>query len=278
MSNRERSSSSIWERPEPGSRRPRHTREQIAATALAIADSEGFEAVSMRRIARELGAGTMTLYHYVRTKDELIDLMDNAIMGEVLIPEGEMPDTWREALRAIARRSRAAFERHPWALQALDGARGGPNGMRHFEQSLAAVASLDLDVRAKLELIAVVDDYVFGFVFRSVAVSAALSATLHEEIIDQLLPYFDAQIGSGEYPQHRGALRRRRRARDLAARGRDDDLREPLRVRPRAPARRARREPRRADRGQNLVQPAVAMRSKNSLASPGPGGLTRPSA
>ena len=207
MSNQDRRSArqkrrldSIWERPEPGSRRPRHTREQIAATALAIADSEGFEAVSMRRIARELGAGTMTLYHYVRTKDELIDLMDNAIMGEVLIPEGEMPDTWREALLAIARRSRAAFERHPWALQALDGARGGPNGMRHFEQSLAAVASLDLDVRAKLELIAVVDDYVFGFVFRSSAVSAALSATLHEEIIDQLLPYFDAQIGSGEYP------------------------------------------------------------------------------
>ena len=91
--------SSIWDRPEPGSRRPRHTREQIAAAALAIADREGFEAVSMRRVAAEVGAGTMTLYHYVRTKDDLIDLMDDAIMGEVLIPDGELPATWREAMR-----------------------------------------------------------------------------------------------------------------------------------------------------------------------------------
>ena len=154
----------------------------------------------MRRIAREFGAGTMTLYHYVRTKDELIDLMDDAIMGEVVIPDGELPGTWREALAAIARRSRQVFARHPWALQALDGARGGPNGMRHFEQSLAAVASLDIDVRSKLELIAIVDDYVFGFVFRSGAISAALSASLHEEIMEELLPHFATQIHSGEYP------------------------------------------------------------------------------
>src|SRR5215207_5547112 len=66
----------IWARPEPGERRPAHTREKIAETAIAIADAEGFEAVSMRRIAAELGAGTMTLYHYVRTKDELVALMD----------------------------------------------------------------------------------------------------------------------------------------------------------------------------------------------------------
>jgi AcrR family transcriptional regulator len=207
MSNQDRRSArhqrrldSIWERPEPGSRRPRHTREQIAATALAIADSEGFDAVSMRRVARELGAGTMTLYHYVRTKDELMDLMDDAIMGEVLVPEGELPGTWREAMAAIAHRSREVFVRHPWALQALDGARGGPNGMRHFEQSLAAVASLDIDARAKLELIAIVDDYVFGFVFRSGAVAAAFEPTVHAEVIEELLPHFEAQIRSGEYP------------------------------------------------------------------------------
>jgi AcrR family transcriptional regulator len=196
----ERRLDSIWERPEPGSRRPRHTREQIANAALAIADREGFDAVSMRRVASELGAGTMTLYHYVRNKDELVDLMDDAIMGEVLIPAGELPKTWREAIAAIARRSRAVFLRHPWALQALDGARGGPNGMRHFEQSLAAVASLDIDARAKFELIAMVDDYVFGFVFRAGAAAAAFEATGHEEIIEELLPHFEAQIRSGEYP------------------------------------------------------------------------------
>jgi AcrR family transcriptional regulator len=199
MSNRDRTSS-IWERPEPGARRPRHTREQIAAAALAIADRDGFEALSMRRVAAEIGAGTMTLYHYVRTKDDLVDLMDDAIMGEVLIPAGELPATWREAMRAIAHHSYGAFLRHPWALKALSGARGGPNGMRHFEQSLAAVASLDLDVRAKLELMAIVDDYVFGFVYRSGEMAESFSATATEEAIEELLPHFEAQVHSGEYP------------------------------------------------------------------------------
>jgi AcrR family transcriptional regulator len=204
MSNRDRART-IWQRPEPGARRPRHTREQIAAAALAIADREGFEAVSMRRVAAEVGAGTMTLYHYVRTKDDLVDLMDDAIMGEVLVPDGELPATWREAVGAIARRSHAAFIRHPWALGALSGSGGGPNGMRHFEQSLASVASLDIDMTAKLDLIALVDDYVFGFVFRTSQMEEAFSDTVGEETIAELLPHFEAQIRSGDYP-HIAAL------------------------------------------------------------------------
>ena len=193
--------SSIWDRPEPGARRPRHTREQIAAAALAIADREGFEAVSMRRVAAEIGAGTMTLYHYVRTKDDLVDLMDDAIMGEVLIPDDELPASWREAMRAIARRSHETFLRHPWAMQAMSGSRGGPNGMRHFEQSLAAVSSLAIDGREKLQLIAIVDDYVFGYVFRTGEVAASFSEMAKEEVIAELMPYFEAQLATGEYPQ-----------------------------------------------------------------------------
>src|ERR1700749_1700255 len=85
----------IWVRPAPGQRKPTLSRERIAATALQIADAEGFEAVSMRRIASELGAGTMTLYHYVKTKDELIALVGDTIMGELVIGADELPDGWR---------------------------------------------------------------------------------------------------------------------------------------------------------------------------------------
>src|SRR5919199_3069026 len=81
----------IWTRPEPGQRKPRFTREQLAAAALAIADEEGLDAVTMRRVADALGAGTMTLYHYVQSKDELLILMADAMMGELLVPDGEMP-------------------------------------------------------------------------------------------------------------------------------------------------------------------------------------------
>lgn len=188
----------IWTRPEPGSRRATHTREQIAASAIAIADAEGFEAVSMRRVARELGAGTMTLYHYVRTKDDLVTLMDDALMGEILVPDGELPmDDWRTALTAIATRTRAAFRRHPWSFEAMGDASGGPNGMRHFEQSLAAVASTGLDAKGQLELITLVDDYVFGYVIRELRIPKAPDL---QEMPPAIVQFFTGLLATGEYP------------------------------------------------------------------------------
>ena len=105
----------------------------------------------MRRVAAEIGAGTMTLYHYVRTKDELDRPDGRRDHGRrSLIPDGELPGHWREAIEMIGRRSHEVFQRHPWALQALTDAQGGPNGLRHFEQSLAAVSTLDADTATKI--------------------------------------------------------------------------------------------------------------------------------
>jgi len=92
----------IWMRPAPGTRQPKLTRERIAEVALALADAEGFEEVSMRRIATELEVGTMTLYYYVKTKDDLIALMDDAIASAIVIPAEELPKTWRAAILRIA--------------------------------------------------------------------------------------------------------------------------------------------------------------------------------
>ncbi len=79
----------VWTRADRHVRKPRFNRDDIAAAAIRIADAEGFEAVSMRRLAAELDAGTMTLYHYVRTKDELLTLVFDVLMGEVALPPGE---------------------------------------------------------------------------------------------------------------------------------------------------------------------------------------------
>jgi AcrR family transcriptional regulator len=125
----------IWLRPEPSGRKPRYSRAAIASTALGIADTEGFDAVTMKRIASELGAGTMTLYYYVRNKADIVALMQDAIFEDVLVPEGELPAGWREAETLIARRSRDAFVGHPWAVSSLNQAQFGPNAMRHYEQS-----------------------------------------------------------------------------------------------------------------------------------------------
>src|ERR1700728_2329250 len=93
------------------------SRDKIAAAAIAVADAEGFASVSMRRIAEDLGVGTMSLYYYVKTKADLIGAMDDAIMAEVLVPS--LPTNWRPALVAIATRTRDAFMRHPWALHSM---------------------------------------------------------------------------------------------------------------------------------------------------------------
>lgn len=95
----------------------------------------------MRRVAAELGAGTMTLYRYVRNKADLVALMADAVMGELLVPEEELPADWRQALTLIAHRTRKVFARHTWAIDSLrGGGEGGPNGVLHFEQSMVAVA------------------------------------------------------------------------------------------------------------------------------------------
>src|SRR5580658_7435875 len=93
------------------------TREKIAAAALAIADREGFEAVSMRRVAQDLQVGTMSLYYYVKSKDDLIAVMDDALMGEALLPS--LPRGWRRAITEIATRTHSVFLRHPWALVSM---------------------------------------------------------------------------------------------------------------------------------------------------------------
>jgi AcrR family transcriptional regulator len=154
----------VWTRTVPGSRKPRFTRADIAEAAIRIADAEGFEAVSMRRLAAELDAGTMTLYHYVRTKDELLTLIVDAFLGEVVIPPGQrLPRGWRAAITLIAERTRDALQRHPWILDITDDPNIGPNAMRHFDQAWQALSSLSASFDDKLDLITAVDEYVFGF-------------------------------------------------------------------------------------------------------------------
>src|SRR4029453_5969014 len=92
----------MWPRGPPRGRRPRLNRDELAATAVRIADREGLAALSMRRLAGELGAGTMSLYYYVRTKTELLMLVVDTVMAENHVPEREMPDDWRDALVVIA--------------------------------------------------------------------------------------------------------------------------------------------------------------------------------
>ena len=164
------------------------SRERIAAAALAIADAEGFQAVSMRRVAQELNVGTMSLYYYVKTKDDLMAAMDDALMSEAILPS--LPKDWKQAIGEIAARTHALFLRHPWALVSMQSAPPGLNAMRHMEQCLEALAETSMTAKEKITLLALVDDLVFGHALRESASGAEVD-----------MEFASAQMASGNFPR-----------------------------------------------------------------------------
>lgn len=224
----------IWARPEPGARRPRFSREKIAAAALEIADAEGLDAVSMRRVAAALGAATMTLYNYVRTRDDLLALMHDAILGEVVVPDGQLPREWRAAVTVIAYRVRDALVRHPWAVGAMQEAQPGPNAMRRFEQFLAAVADSGLDTAQKFDLLSALNAYVFGNVLITTeSRKRARIATTDPSVLAEMSAFAEKLMRGGEFPHTEALIAAGRAGRDtpgppLDEQGLDDQFRRGL--------------------------------------------------
>jgi AcrR family transcriptional regulator len=172
----------------------RLSRQKIATVALEIADQAGFAAVSMRRVAQELQVGTMSLYYYVKTKDDLIAAMDDALMAEAVL--GSLPKDWRRAMVEIAKRTHAVFIRHPWALVAMLSAPPGLNAMRHMEQCFEALAPTSMTAKQKITLLAMVDDFVFGHALREAATDATID-----------IEFAAAQLATGAFPRMAEAFR-----------------------------------------------------------------------
>jgi AcrR family transcriptional regulator len=181
------------------------SRETIVAAAIEIADEEGIEAVSIRRIATKLETRPMSLYSHIEHKAELVDLMIDEAMGETLLP-GEVPEDWREALRQIAHRTRAAARAHPWMIAtAFRRPLLGPKALRHVDQSLAAVSPLDLSFERKRAVLLSIDTYTLGYVrweLHSPHSKANRCGQGFDELpsAEQLNAYLAEQVASGEYP------------------------------------------------------------------------------
>ena len=150
---------------QPPGRDRRLSREEIVRAAIAVADAEGPDAISMRRISRELRAGAMSLYYHVGSKEELVDAMLEALEAEVDIPDPS--GDWRTDLRAFAHTERASLLRHPWIMDFL-GSRppSGPNDARQFERMLALFDQTGLDVVPTIRVLMALTSYVMGAVVR----------------------------------------------------------------------------------------------------------------
>ena len=186
-------SAPIWMRPERAAagRPAQRSRAEITAMALAIADREGLDAVSMRRVAAELGTGAASLYRYVETREELLDLMTDTAGAEYAppAPSGD----WLADILALGEQSRAIYRRHRW-LAALVMARPviGPNGIALMEHVLTVLRGHPAGVAAKMEAFAMLNGITAAF---------ALQEQSDPTLQQRNAAYLAHAITSGEHPR-----------------------------------------------------------------------------
>ncbi|MEU3396424.1 AcrR family transcriptional regulator [Streptomyces filamentosus] len=202
---------SLWERLERPAAAPRTSLSpgRIAEAAIGIADRDGFGAVTMRKIAAELGVAPMAAYRHVDGKDELWALMVDRVSAELepgTEPDREEPPGWRETLRAHARRTRASILRHPWLVQlpaplfAVTPAR-----LAAAERQLAVLTGLGLGADTAMAAFRTVSSYVHGATQSEVSLRAYMKEQGWEsgdETRRGLAPQMSYLLGTGRYPAY----------------------------------------------------------------------------
>ncbi|MDY7101604.1 MAG: TetR/AcrR family transcriptional regulator [Actinomycetota bacterium] len=136
--------------------------EEIVAEAIAVADTEGLDGLSMRKVAERLGRSPMSLYTYVPGKAELLDVMVDRVMAE-LVGTDPLDGGWRAAVERSARATWAMYERHPWVLRVgRSRAAFGPNELDVYEERLRQLDGLGLSGAEMVRIVVVVDGFVRG--------------------------------------------------------------------------------------------------------------------
>ncbi|QFG20486.1 TetR/AcrR family transcriptional regulator [Actinomadura sp. WMMB 499] len=191
----------VRERPRRGPK-PKLTVAEIVRTAIAVADADGLDALSMRRVADELGVAPMSIYTYVPGKAELIDVMFDRALGELTAPDG-VPGGWRPKLEHLARDNWDLYHRHPWLLH-VSAVRPplGPAVSAKYEFELRAVDGIGLTDVEMDSVVALVTG--FAASSASVSVNAAeaerRSGMSDEQWWEAVAPFLEEHIDEAEYP------------------------------------------------------------------------------
>ncbi len=190
----------VWEREPYRPKRQALSVERIVGVSVAIADAEGLDALSMRRVAAELSTGTTSHYRYVDSRDDLLDLMADAVQDDQVPLTGD----WRADLEAYAHHERELWLRHPWLAPLLATRPSlGPNWLRGLERALTAAAPLTADVAAAGSVVGLIRDYVRGAVMSELAEKQTRQRTgqTEDEWRADVAPYMIRIMESGAYPR-----------------------------------------------------------------------------
>lgn len=171
------------------------SKQRVVVEAIRLADREGVAGLSMRRLAGELGAGAMSLYHYVASKEELLDAMIDVVFEEIE-PPPEGTD-WQSAMRRRSASAREVLVRHPWAIGLMESRTSpGPANLRHREAVTACLRRAGFPVLMATHANWLLDSYVYGFCLQEASLpfdSADEFASVAEDVY---LP----QLPSDEFP------------------------------------------------------------------------------
>jgi AcrR family transcriptional regulator len=168
----------------------------VLRKALALADRGGFESLTMRRLAKELGVEAMSLYNHVAGKEDLIDGMIALVFEEIEPPSTDVD--WKTAMRRRATSTRAALSRHRWAIGLMEGrsGSGGPAGLRVRDATLGCLRAAGFSPEMTVHANSVQDAYIYGFALQersmpmeSVEEFAAVAERSVARIRDQLAEY-----------------------------------------------------------------------------------------
>ncbi len=197
-----RSLALLWRTKERASRKgkPELSVELIVRGAIELADASGLPALSMRRVAERLGVGTMSLYTYVPGKAELLDVMLDAVYGELPTYDGT---TWRERLEQIARANMAMYQRHPWLLQvATSRPVLGPNAIAKYDRELAAIDGIGLTDLEMDSVLTLIMGYVHGAARGAAEAAAAEQNTgmSDEQWWYAHVPFLERAMDGTRYP------------------------------------------------------------------------------
>jgi len=152
--------------------RPRHTRQDVAQAAIAIADADGIDKVTFRAVAARLGVGAMSLYSYVPDKQALVYAMVEEVAAELRLPE--LTGDWRADLHAFAGEQRVLLQRHPWLITEASHLQPlGPGILTQLDWALGALEPVGLSAPERLMTIAMLNWFVSGIVRGELAMRAA---------------------------------------------------------------------------------------------------------
>lgn len=170
------------------------SKERVVAAAVRLADESGAAAVTMRKLAEDLGVEAMSLYHHFPSKDAILDGMVDLVFTEIDAPTAG--EAWRQAMHRRAVSARAVLLRHPWAVGLLDSRRNpGPATLGHHDAVLGCLRGAGFTLPMVAHAYSVLDSYIYGFVLQELSLPFRTAAEL-EGVADAMLE----RMPRGAYP------------------------------------------------------------------------------